>query len=371
MRAAEQGPEILATKTVPDVDGASIVNQPLGVLLAIEPWNFPYLQVARVLGPNLMAGNVLVVKHAPNVPQCALALQGLFKDGGAPDGLYTNLFIDDDTADKLIADPRIKGVTVTGSERAGRIIAAEAGKQLKKIVLELGGSDPFIVLEDAPMETALDHAAFARMEASGQSCVAGKRFIVVGKERGEAFLSGLTSRFEGLKVGDPADQATQLGPISSEAARDGLIRQIDAATAAGARVVTGGKAVDRAGFFLEPTIITDIDEQNPIRHQEVFGPVASVYVVADDDAAVEVANDSPFGLGGMIYSADTERAVALAERVDSGMLFINNPTAPSPRLPFGGVKNSGHGRELSDLGFKEFVNPKLIRVFPSGAAIQG
>lgn len=367
--AATQGVKTLAASPVPGVPGAVLSHEPLGVLLAIEPWNYPYLQVARVIGPQLMAGNVLVVKHAENVPQCALALQGLFDGLDAPAGLYTNLFIGGKRADELIDDPRVQGVTVTGSERAGTAIAERAGRNLKKVVLELGGTDPFIVLEDAPLDVALDNAVFARMENTGQSCIAGKRFIVVGEARGKAFTEGMVARFKALRRGDLAAKETAFGPLCTKSALDTCLQQIRDAEAAGARVLTGGQRIDGPGFYLEPTVIDHITADNPIYQQEVFGPVASVYVVANEDDAVRLANDTPFGLGAAIFSADVQRATAIAHRVESGMVFINNPTWIAPNMPFGGVKRSGYGRELSELGFTEFVNKKLIRTFAPGTPV--
>ena len=248
--AAEQGPKTLKTAPLPGVPGAMIANEPLGILLAVEPWNYPFLQVARVIGPQLVAGNVLVVKHAENVPQCALALESLFEQVGAPPGLYTNLFLDAERANDLIDDRRVQGVTLTGSERAGVAVATRAGKNLKKSVLELGGTDPFIVLEDAPMDVTLDNAVYARMENTGQSCIAGKRFIVVGEARGKTFTEQLVQRFEVLKPGDLTAKETKFGPLCTQAALDRCLKQIEDAKAAGARIRAGGKRIDRPGFFL-------------------------------------------------------------------------------------------------------------------------
>ena len=364
--AAEQGPKTLKTAPLPGVPGAMIANEPLGILLAVEPWNYPFLQVARVIGPQLVAGNVLIVKHAENVPQCALALESLFEQVGAPPGLYTNLFLNAERADDLIDDRRVQGVTLTGSERAGVAVAARAGKNLKKSVLELGGTDPFIVLEDAPMDVTLDNAVYARMENTGQSCIAGKRFIVVGEARGKMFTEQLVQRFEVLKPGDLAAKETKFGPLCTQAALDRCLKQIEDAKAAGARIRAGGKRIDRPGFFLEPTVIDQIGPENPIYAQELFGPMASVYVVPSNVEAVRLANDTPFGLGAAIFSADVEKATRMAREIDSGMVFINNPTWIAPNMPFGGTKRSGYGRELSEMGFTEFVNRKLIKVFEPG-----
>ena len=302
----------------------------------------------------------------PKTFRNALALESLFSQIDAPAGLYTNLFLDAEHADRLIDDSRIQGVTLTGSERAGMAVAARAGRNLKKSVLELGGTDPFIVLEDAPMDVTLDNAVYARMENTGQSCIAGKRFIVVGEARGKAFTEKLVQRFQALKPGDLAAKDTQFGPLCTQAALDRCLRQIEEAKAAGARILTGGGRIERPGFYLEPTVIDRIGSKNPIYTQELFGPVASVYVVPDDEEAIRLANDTPFGLGAAIFSADVEKATRMAHQIDSGMVFVNNPTWIAPNMPFGGTKRSGYGRELSELGFTEFVNRKLIKVFAPG-----
>jgi succinate-semialdehyde dehydrogenase/glutarate-semialdehyde dehydrogenase len=365
---ASRAENYLKAETIPGSPDSEVETLPLGIILGVEPWNFPYYQLARVAGPQLMVGNVVIIKHAGNVPQSALAFARLFEDVGAPEGIYTNIFASIDQVGRLIDDTRIRGVTVTGSERAGAAVAERAGRNLKKSVMELGGSDPFIVLEDAPLEPTLDNALWGRMNNTGQSCVASKRFIVVGKERGKAFLEGLSARMAALKVGDPNDEATTLGPVSSENAMKGLLHQIDVAKKAGAQIVLGGGRVNRSGFYVEATILTDIDKGNPIYRQELFGPVASFYVVDTEDEAIELANATPFGLGGSIFTADLDRGRRVADRIESGMVFINHPTWTAPALPFGGVKNSGYGRELSDLGFGEFVNRRLVSVSPVGAA---
>ena len=351
--------------------GNTVETLPLGLILGVEPWNFPYYQLARVAGPQLMVGNVVMIKHAGSVPQSALAFGRLFDDVGAPAGVYTNIFASIEQVAHLIDDARIRGVTVTGSERAGAAVAERAGRNLKKSVMELGGSDPFIVLEDAPLEPTLDNALWGRMNNTGQSCVAAKRFIVVGRDRGEAFLKGLITRMAALKVGDPGDPATTLGPVSSENAMNGLLRQIEVAKKGGARVVLGGARVDRPGFYVEATILADIGKNNPIYAQELFGPVASFYVVDTEDAAIELANATPFGLGGSVFTGDLERGRQVASRIDSGMVFVNHSTWTAPELPFGGVKNSGYGRELSELGFGEFVNRRLVSVSPVGTSPPG
>lgn len=352
----------LKEQALPEAPGSVVVTEPVGVILAVEPWNFPYYQLARVAGPQIVAGNVVMMKHAPNCPQCALAFARLFDEAGAPEGVYTNLFCSVEQIAALIDDFRVRGVTLTGSERAGAAVAERAGRNLKKVVLEMGGSDPAIVLEDAPLEDTLNQAAFGRMICMGQACVATKRFIVVGKERGQQFLDGLVARMSGLAIGDPADSATELGPLVSERALQGLLSQIEDARAHGARVVLGGKRIDRPGFYLEPTVITDIAEDNPLFQQETFGPIASFYVVENEEEAIRLANATKFGLGASVYSANLERAKRVAGRIESGMVFINSCAYTGPEVPFGGVKNSGFGRELSEYGFGEFVNRKLVRI---------
>jgi succinate-semialdehyde dehydrogenase/glutarate-semialdehyde dehydrogenase len=366
---AKNAAAFLEPQPIREVQDAVVKTVPIGVILAVEPWNYPYFQAARVIGPQLMVGNVVMLKHAPNVPQCALALVRALEAGGAPAGAYTNLFASNEQVAALIDDPRVRGVTLTGSEAAGAAIAGRAGKALKKSVMELGGSDPFIVLEDAPLEPTLDNAVFGRLFNAGQSCVASKRFIVVGRDRGAAFLDGFVARMGAVATGDPQDPQTVLGPVSSERALTGLLHQIETARAAGARVALGGRRLDKPGFYLQPTVITDIDRQNPLFVQETFGPVASVYVVDTEDEAVDLANATPFGLGGSVFGADLDRARRVADRIESGMVFINQPASALPEMPFGGVKNSGYGRELSELGFGEFTNRKLINAFPAGSPV--
>ena len=364
---ARRASHYLEPRAIPDAPGSSIEIRPIGVILGVEPWNFPYYQLARVAGPQLMVGNVVMIKHASNVPQSAAAFAEVFSDAHAPEGAYTNIFASTQQVGKLIADSRVRGVTVTGSERAGAAVAEQAGRALKKSVMELGGSDPLIVLEDAPLDPTLDNALWGRMNNTGQSCVASKRVIVVGKERGELFLSGLKARMGSLRAGDPRDPSTTLGPVSSEKALEGLLRQIDTAKRAGAGVALGGARMSRPGFYLEATILTDIAADNPVYVQELFGPVVSFYVVESEAAAIRLANATPFGLGGSVFTADLERGRRVADQIESGMVFVNHPTWTAPQLPFGGVKNSGYGRELSELGFGEFVNRKLVSISPVGA----
>jgi succinate-semialdehyde dehydrogenase / glutarate-semialdehyde dehydrogenase len=364
---ARRAGNYLEPRALPESPGAELHIEPIGVLLAIEPWNFPYYQIARVAGPQLMVGNVLLLKHAENVPQSALAFARLFAEAGAPTGAYTNIFATIEQVARLIEDPRVRGVTVTGNERAGAAVAERAGRNLKKSVMEMGGSDPLVVLEDAPLESTLDSALFGRMFNTGQCCVGTKRIIVVGKDRGNAFLEGFLQRMASLDAGDPEDPDTTLGPLSSEKALDLLLDQIELAKKDGGKVAFGGRRIDRPGFYLEPTVLTDIRKDNAIYTQELFGPVAAFHVVEDEEEAIHLANATPFGLGASVFTGDIERGRRVAAKIDSGMVFINQPVWTAAELPFGGVKNSGFGRELSELGFGEFVNEKLINVAPAGS----
>ncbi len=351
----------------PLVGEAEILSTPLGVLFGVEPWNFPYYQLARFAAPNLMAGNVVMVKHAGCVPQCAIAFEELWLEAGAPQGVYTNLLISYDQVNRVIDDPRIKGVALTGSVAAGQAVAARAGQNLKKSTMELGGSDAFIVLEDADLEQTVKWAVWAKMNNTGQCCVAAKRFIVV-ESLADAFLEQFQKALGGLQPGDPMDPATTLGPLSTEAALVTLLDQIKRAVAQGAKLVLGGHRIDRPGAFMEPTILTNIEPSNPAYREEFFGPVALFFRVKNEDEAVALANDSEFGLGGSVFTRDVARGRRVASRVETGMMFVNHPTWTSPELPFGGIKNSGYGRELASLGIQEFVNKKLVRVAPIDAA---
>jgi len=359
---AQNGERLLAAQELAGEPGATLLSEPIGVILAIEPWNFPYYQLVRVAAPQLIAGNVVMMKHAENVPQCALAFARLFEQAGAPEGAYTNLFCSIDQIGRLIDDFRVRGVALTGSERAGTSVGERAGRNLKKVILELGGSDPAIIMPGAPLPHAVEQVVMGRTYNSGQGCVNIKRVIVIGQERGEQMLAALKAQFAAIKVGDPMEASTALGPLVSERALQGLLKQIEEAKAAGATVVYGGKRVDRPGFYLEPTIITDIAENNPLYTQEAFGPVLSFYIVNSEEEAIRLANATPYGLGAYVFDADTDNAKRIASRIDSGMVYINSCFADSPGLPFGGVKNSGFGRELSEIGMGEFLNRKLIRV---------
>ncbi len=360
---AEHAEEFLAPEKLSTARGEAVVeSSPMGVLFGVEPWNFPYYQIVRFAAPNLMAGNVVMVKHASNVPQCALAFERLLEEAGAPSGAYTNLFISKDQVAKVIDDDRIRAVALTGSEAAGAVVAQRAGKNLKKSTLELGGSDAFIVLDDADLDKAVKHAVSGRMGNSGQACTASKRIIVV-EALAERFLEKFQSAMQAFEPGDPLDGKTTLAPLSSTQALKTLQGQVDEAVASGARLLMGGKRIDgQAGSFMQPTILTDLKADNPAYMQEFFRPVALLLRVPDQSAAVALANDSPFGLGGSVFTQDVERGKRVARQIDTGMVFINSAAVSTPDLPFGGVKNSGYGRELSSAGIQEFVNKKLIRV---------
>ena len=344
-----------------DVEGADayLRHEPLGVLLGIMPWNFPFYQVVRFAAPNIMAGNTILVKHASNVPQCAKAIEDLFAECGLPTGVYTNLFIPTEFVEAIVSDKRVQGVSLTGSEPAGASVAAIAGKNLKRSVLELGGNDAFIVLEDANLESTVKLAVQGRTVNAGQSCVASKRFIVVESVANE-FMSAFKEQMAALKLGDPMNESTTLAPLSTEDAAVNLLELVQSTIDAGATVVLGGDRPDREGAYFNPTILTDITPDMPTYDKELFGPVASVYVVKDEAAAITLANDSSYGLGGSVYTSNMERGRRVAEQVETGMMFINQPTRSQAELPFGGIKNSGYGRELSHLGILEFVNKKLV-----------
>ncbi|WP_077472261.1 NAD-dependent succinate-semialdehyde dehydrogenase [Rhizobium sp. P44RR-XXIV] len=346
---------------------AFIESDPIGVLLGVEPWNFPYYQLARFAAPNIMAGNVVMVKHAESVPQCAVAFEELFAEAGAPAGIYSNIFASFDQVASLIDDPRIRGVALTGSERAGSVVAAQAAKKLKKSTMELGGSDAFVILEDADPAETLKWALWGKMNNGGQCCVAAKRFIVV-ESRYDEFVEKFTASMAALKMGDPTDPGTTLAPMSSEKAVLTLADQVGRAVAAGATLRLGGNRAERPGYFFEATVLTEIAPGNPAYYEELFGPVALIFRVKDEAAAIELANDSPFGLGGSVFTTDIARGKRVASQIDTGMVFINHPTWTAPELPFGGVKNSGYGRELSGLGIQEFLNKKLIRVATPNSA---
>jgi succinate-semialdehyde dehydrogenase/glutarate-semialdehyde dehydrogenase len=342
-----------------DATKSYIAYQPLGVVLAIMPWNFPFWQVFRAAAPALMAGNALVLKHAPNVPQCALAIEAIFRSSGLPQFVFTNLMIEIEQVAEAIASPHVHAVTLTGSEAAGRKVAACAGQHLKKCVLELGGSDPFIVLHDADLELAVNMAAASRFLNCGQSCIAAKRFILVPQIADE-FLQLLKAKVETLQPGDPMEESTQIGPMARADLRDTLHRQITDSIAHGAVAVTGCLPVAGAGFFYPPSILDRVSADTCAYHEELFGPVAVIIRAASEDDALRIANQTRFGLGSSIWSNDTERAERLAAHIQAGCTFINGMVKSDVRLPFGGVKSSGYGRELSKLGMHEFVNAKTV-----------
>jgi succinate-semialdehyde dehydrogenase/glutarate-semialdehyde dehydrogenase len=343
-------------------------SSPIGVIFGVEPWNFPYYQLARVAGPHLMAGNTLVIKHAGCVPQCAIAFEKLLADAGAPDGLYTNLIISHEQSDHVVDDPRIKGVALTGSVAAGRSLAARAGKNLKPSSMELGGSDAFIVLDDADLEHTVKWAVWGRMYNAGQTCCAAKRFIVV-ESIADKFLEKFSAALAALKPGDPLDEKTTLGPLSTESALVDLLKQVDSAVKHGAKVLLGGKRFDRPGSYMQPTILTDVAPKNPAFRDEFFGPVAMFFRVKNEDEAIALANDSDFGLGGSVFTQNLARGQRVASRVETGMMFINNISWSDAELPFGGIKDSGYGRELGDMGIQEFVNKKLVRYVKAEAPV--
>lgn len=356
---------LLKPEKLPVLDPAEgeaiIVHEPLGVLLAIEPWNFPYYQIARILAPQLSAGNTLLLKHAANVPQSAAAFQKLLKDAGLPDGAFRNLYATRSQIETIINDPRVQGVALTGSEGAGAVVAAQAGKALKKSTLELGGADAFVVLADADLAKTAKWAVFGRHWNAGQVCCSSKRLIVV-----DAVYDDLLARYRKgvaeLVAGDPFDPKTTLAPLSSQAAADEVKQKIREAVKFGAQAEEVGPPVPAEGAFVQPTILTGVGEDNPARHWEFFGPVSLVFRARDEDDAVRIANDSPFGLGGSVFTSNTAHGLEVAKKISTGMVFVNHPTKVEADLPFGGVRRSGYGRELIGLGLKEFVNHKLIDV---------
>jgi len=363
---AGNGPKFLEPTSIEPMMGggeAVIETRPVGVLFAIEPWNFPFYQVVRVVGPNLVLGNTVILKHSEINPQCAVAIEQLFIDAGAPAGVFTNTFLRISDVEQVIADPRIQGVTLTGSERAGSSVAALAGKHLKKSVLELGGSDPFIVLDGEDIEGSVKAATAGRMQNTGQACTASKRLIVT-EDAYEPFVEGLRQAFGAFAPGDPADPATSLAPLSSERAAADLQAQIQDAIDKGATVVAGGTRPDHAGAFVAATILTDVTPDMRAFREELFGPAAVVYKVKDADEAIALANDSDFGLGATVMGSNPEQARSVAEQLEAGMVWINQPTGSSPELPFGGIKRSGYGRELSELAMFEFANRRLLRTVP-------
>ena len=358
---ADNAPKLLADEPIELLDGdgsAFIRRSPYGVLLGIMPWNFPYYQVARFAGPNLAIGNPILLKHAPQCPESAEAIEQLYQEAGFPADAYINIYATNEQIESVIADPRLRGVSLTGSERAGAAVAEIAGRNLKKVVLELGGSDPFILLSTDDLDGAVENAVAARVDNTGQSCNAAKRFIVVD-DLYERFLEKFTAAITAVKPGDPSSPDTEIGPLSSSTATERLDDQVRRAVDGGAKLVAGG---DRDGNFFSTTVLTDIGPDNEARYEEFFGPVASVYRVGSEEEAVALANDTPFGLGSYVMTTDPEQALRVADRIEAGMVFVNLVGADGAELPFGGVKRSGFGRELGRYGIDEFVNKKLIRI---------
>jgi len=358
---AENGAELLKPTPISsrNTGDAEIYKQATGVLMLVEPWNFPYYQIMRVFAPNFMVGNPMILKHASNTPGSAAAFEKIVREAGAPEGSLKNLFASYDQVSEIIDDPRIQGVALTGSKRGGQSVAANAGKSLKKNSMELGGSDAFIVLSDADIDKAVNLAWRVRIYNAGQVCTSDKRFIVADNLYDE-FLKKLKASFEKLVPGDPMDPKTTIAPMNSERAKNKLQGQIDNALAGGAKVYYGNQPIDLPGQFLQPTILTDISKDNPEYYDELFGPVAQVFKVSSDQEAIDLANDSELGLGGIVVSNDAQHGKAVAEKIETGMVFVNSFLVSLPELPFGGVKGSGYGREMSELGLNAFVNEKLI-----------
>jgi succinate-semialdehyde dehydrogenase/glutarate-semialdehyde dehydrogenase len=362
---ADHAADFLADEPVATNARESLVAfEPLGTVLAIMPWNFPFWQVFRFAAPTLMARNVAILKHASNVPQCALAIEEVFRGAGFPEGAFRTLLTPSSSIDKIIADDRVAAVTLTGSSAAGRKVATAAGNALKKTVLELGGSDPFIVLPDADLDGAVEFAVKSRYQNTGQSCIAAKRFIVTA-DIADEFERRFVEAVRRLRVGDPAQRDTQVGPLAREDLLDGLDRQVRQSVNQGASVAVGGHRLERKGYFYAPTVITNVTPDMPVFREETFGPVAAVIRVADAGQAITTANNSEYGLGGNLWTRDTGRGKELARRIESGNVFINGMTASDPRLPFGGVKHSGYGRELSHFGIREFTNIQTIWMGPA------
>ncbi|MEP6636033.1 MAG: NAD-dependent succinate-semialdehyde dehydrogenase [Acidobacteriota bacterium] len=357
---AENGRHHLADMIVETNATRSFVQfQPRGPVLAVMPWNFPFWQVFRFAAPALLAGNVGLLKHASNVPQCALAIEDIFLRAGFPEGAFQTLLIGSDLVPRVLEDPRVVAATLTGSEPAGRSVASIAGKQIKKTVLELGGSDPFIVMPSANLEQAVTTAVRARTINNGQSCIAAKRFIV-SAEVYEDFERGFVEQMKALQVGDPAKESTDVGPLATAQILKDVDEQVKTSVAAGAVVLTGGKKIERAGNFYEPTVLVNIPHESPASREEIFGPVAMLFRVNSIDEAIDLANDTSFGLGASAWTADEKEQGRFIEELEAGSVFINGMVASDPRLPFGGVKNSGYGRELSEFGIREFVNIKTV-----------
>ena len=357
---AENAQHHLADQVVETNAGKSYVKfQPLGPVLAVMPWNFPFWQVFRFAAPALMAGNVGLLKHASNVPQCALAIEDIFTRAGFPQGAFQTVLIGSDAVEGILNDKRVVAATLTGSEPAGRSVASIAGKQIKKTVLELGGSDPFIVMPSANLDEAVTTAVKARTINNGQSCIAAKRFIVA-KEIYDEFERRFVDEMHALRIGDPMEESTDIGPLATPQIVKDLDEQVKKAVAAGARVLTGGKRPDRPGNFFEPTVLVDVDLEAPVSCEEIFGPVAMLFRASNINEAIHIANATPFGLGSSAWTNDAQEQAQFIEQLEAGSVFINGMVASDPRLPFGGVKHSGYGRELAEFGIREFVNIKTV-----------
>jgi succinate-semialdehyde dehydrogenase/glutarate-semialdehyde dehydrogenase len=359
---AENAERFLADQVIQtDANRSYVRSEPIGAVLAIMPWNFPFWQVFRFAAPALMAGNVALLKHAANVPQCALAIEDVLQRAGFASGVFQTLLIETEQTRTLIDDPRVKAVTLTGSERAGSEVASAAARQIKKSVLELGGSDPFIVMPSADLKTAIETGVAARTLNSGQSCIAAKRFIL-SDQIYDRFVSEFVERMRSLKVGDPLDATTEIGPLATEAILRGVDRQVQDSIAAGATLLTGGKRIKPPGFFYEPTVLADVPRDSPAAREEIFGPVASIFRVSSAAEAIKIGNDSSFGLGASAWTNDASEQQLFATELEAGMVFINSMVASDPRLPFGGAKRSGFGRELGAEGIREFVNIKTVSI---------
>ncbi len=346
-----------------DADRTFVRYRPLGPVLAVMPWNYPFWQVFRFAAPALMAGNVGLLKHAPNVPQCAVAVEGVFRKAGFPEGAFQNLFLEEDRVADVLADDRVRAATLTGSTGAGRAVAAEAGRRVKKTVLELGGSDPFVVMPSADLEAALETAVRARIQNSGQSCIAAKRFVV-HRRVADAFTRGLVERMDGLEVGDPQSSDTDVGPLAREDLRRRLHRQVTESLDAGAERLLGGEPPEGPGWFYPPTVLASVPEGAPARTEELFGPAAVVLRADGADEAVELANETDFGLGAAVWTGDDAERSLFLDRIEAGVVAVNGMVASDPRVPFGGVKASGYGRELGRHGIREFVNVQTVHLEP-------